>query len=196
MLTGTDDVVTTGELLGTGHDGCSGVRPSRLCQAAHRERSQHPPLPDDSSPGGAVQHGERSWHVFGFSSIDITRTRRHSRCFLYASCLSFSLWTLNNEAAPAIISVYKCNEQHKSVIFLISVSAWSVSPLSPIFICCHTVVVHCDSQEMGDSWPDTLPFCWWLSAAPADTPVCSPDVLKQVFQLLSPALYRELLSSL
>lgn len=34
MLTGTDDV-TTGELLGTGHDGCSGVRPSRLCQAAN-----------------------------------------------------------------------------------------------------------------------------------------------------------------
>lgn len=60
MFTDTDDVVTTGELPGTGHDGRSGVRSSRLCQAANRERSQHPPLPDDPSPGGAVQHGERS----------------------------------------------------------------------------------------------------------------------------------------
>lgn len=47
---------------------------------------------------------------------------------------------------------------------------------------------------MGDSLSDTVPFCWWLLAEPADTPVCSPDVLKQVFQLLSPALCRELLS--
>lgn len=122
MLTGTDDVVTTGELPGTGHDGRSGVRPSRLCQAANREWSQHPPLPDDPSPGGAVQHGERLLHVFGFS-INITRMRRHSQCFLYASGLSFSLCTLNNEAVPPISTRGRCNEQHTFVILLISVSA-------------------------------------------------------------------------
>lgn len=53
-----DDDVATGELSGTGHDGCSGVGQSGLCQAADRERRQHPSLSDYSTSGGAVQHGE------------------------------------------------------------------------------------------------------------------------------------------
>lgn len=48
----------TGELTGTGHDGRSGVGQGGLCQAADRERGEYESLPDDSSPGGAVQHGE------------------------------------------------------------------------------------------------------------------------------------------
>lgn len=53
-----DDVIASGELAGAGHDGRSGAGQGGLCEAADRERSEHPSLPDDSSPGGAVQHGE------------------------------------------------------------------------------------------------------------------------------------------
>lgn len=50
--------VVTGELPGTGHDGRSSAGQSGLCQAADREWREHESLPDDSSPGGALQHGE------------------------------------------------------------------------------------------------------------------------------------------
>lgn len=66
-----DDDVTTGELFGTGHDGRSGVGQSGLCQAADRERSQYPSLPDDSSSGGAVQHGEMSLTARSCSSVSV-----------------------------------------------------------------------------------------------------------------------------
>lgn len=59
LLAGIDDYdVVTGELSGTGHDGCSGVGQGGLCQAADREWCQHPSLPHYSSSGGAVQHGK------------------------------------------------------------------------------------------------------------------------------------------
>lgn len=48
----------TGELPGTGHDGCSGVGQGGLCQAADRERREYESLPDNSSLGGTLQHGE------------------------------------------------------------------------------------------------------------------------------------------
>ena len=46
-----------GELSGASNAGCARDGQGGFCQAAHRKRREHAPLPDNQSAGGALQHG-------------------------------------------------------------------------------------------------------------------------------------------